>query len=169
MELTLKRGSGRHFPGQNWKTAAEKHWVRQHSHIVPSGRETHVGLRELDGVPHAVFQCLNDEFFAQPVDVCEKPIPEDPMEVVFEYEKTEEAEEEAEKPKKKTEGLKTSKVMTFSGKNWKLAAEKKWKSSTGFIGSGEELGTKVGEKTFGATVYDIHKSSSGFVAVKQGE
>ncbi len=170
MELTLKRGSGRHFPGQNWKTASDKNWLRQYDHIVPSGRETLVGNRDFDGIPHAVFQCLNDEFFAQPVSVCELPVPEDPLEVLYEYEKPAATEKEpAPKKTSTSSSIKGEKIKVFSGKNWKLAAEKKWKSATSFIGSGEELGTKVGEKTFGVTVYDIHKASSGFVAVKQGE
>src|SRR5512135_678961 len=160
MELTLKRGSGLTFDGTNWNLAAENKWQIQEL-LVPNGREKFLGKRSFGGVEHAVFQCLNDDFFAQPVSICELPIPEDPMEVLY----TLEAPIPEEKPRTSKKTVQGSKILTFAGKNWKLAADSKWKSSTSF--GSYETNEKVGEKTVGQTTYDVYKASNGFVAVKQ--
>jgi hypothetical protein len=79
--LTLKRGRGKVFPGANWKLVGDAGWA-EHRLYVPSRREPLVGTRLIDGVEHAVFRCLDDEYMAQPVEVCRLPDPEDPTEVV---------------------------------------------------------------------------------------
>jgi hypothetical protein len=162
MELTLKRGSGLMFDGTNWNLAAENKW-RVQVLLVPNGKEKFLGMKTFGGVEHAVFQCLNDEFFAQPKTICKLPVPEDPAEVLYSLEPP--AEEE--KPKARTKTVQGTKILTFAGKNWKLAADAKWKSSTSF--STYETSEKVGEKTIGQTTYDVYKASSGFIAVKQDE
>lgn len=159
-ELILKRGSGRNFDGENWKLAAEKKWEVQELY-VPNGKEQYMGNRAFDAVEHAVFRCLNDEFFAQPVHICELPKPEDPMEVIYSLD----APEIIEKATPSKAVIQGTKVLTFMGKNWKLAAEKKWKSTSTF--SNQDNASKVGEKTIGQTVYDVFRTSGGFVAVKQ--
>jgi hypothetical protein len=163
MELTLKRGSGLTFDGTNWNLVSEKKWGVQVL-LVPNGKEKYMGNRTFGGVEHAVFQCLNDEYFAQPVSVCKLPKPDDPGEVVYTLEPPP---PEVEKPRssKVTQGVK---VLQFAGKNWKLAADKKWKSTTSF--STFEESTKVGEKTIGQTVFDVYKASNtSFFAVKREE
>ena len=83
------------------------------------------------------------------------------MEVVYELE----APAVEEKPKTSKKTIQGTKMLTFTGKNWKLAADSKWKSTTTF--STYEATGKVGEKTIGQTVYDVYRTSSGFVAIKQ--
>ncbi len=79
--MTLKRGRGLCFGGENWKLAGEDKW-REHRLYVPNGRERLYGTRTLRGREHAVFRCLDDEFLAQPSEICELPDPGDPMEVL---------------------------------------------------------------------------------------
>jgi hypothetical protein len=160
--LSLKRGSGWVFGGENWKLASDKLW-EVHPLLIPNGREEHVGSRVVHSHQVEVFRLLNDEFFAQPKTICELPVPEDPAEVLYSLEPP--AEEE--KPKARTKTVQGTKILTFAGKNWKLAADAKWKSSTSF--STYETSEKVGEKTIGQTTYDVYKASSGFIAVKQDE
>jgi hypothetical protein len=160
MELTLKRGSGLTFEGTNWNLTSEKKWMVQVL-LVPNGKEKYMGNRTFGGVEHAVFQCLNDDYFAQPVSICKLPVPKDPMEVLYLLD----APAPEEKPRPKTKTVQGTKILTFSGKNWKLAADSKWKSSTSF--STHETSEKVGEKTIGQTTYGVYKVSTGFVAVKQ--
>lgn len=165
MKLTLKRGSGRHFDGQNWKLVADQKWGIQVL-FVPHAleKEKYVGNRMIDGVEHAVYQCLNDEFFAQPVSICELPKPDDMTEPMY----TLELPVVEEKPRTASKNTQGFKVLTFTGKNWKLAADKKWKSTTSF--STFEESAKVGEKTIGQTVFDVYRASNdSFFAVKRGE
>jgi hypothetical protein len=162
--LCLKRGSGWTFDGANWNLASEKLWGI-HQLLVPNGKEEHVGMRDLHGLHVAVFKLLNDGFFAQPLNICKLPIPKDPLEILYSLEPPAEAEEE--KPRSKTKTIQGTKILTFSGKNWKLAADNKWKSTTAF--STFETNEKVGEKTIGQTAYYIHKVSSGFIAVKRDD
>jgi hypothetical protein len=168
MKLTLKRGSGRHFDGQNWKLAGDKQWVVQPL-FVPHAleKEKHVGNRMIDGVEHAVYLCLNDEFFAQPVSICELPKPADMTEVMYSLE----VPVVEEKPRSAQKGTQGFKVLTFVGKNWKLAGDKAWKTSTAFSKPGDK-GSRytekelVGERKIGSQYYEVYSSSSGFVAFK---
>jgi hypothetical protein len=80
-ELRLKRGFGMVFRGENWRLAGDARWER-HPMYVPNGREPLAGTRQIGGVEHAVFRCLDDDFLAQPVAVCELPVPEDPLEIL---------------------------------------------------------------------------------------
>ena len=164
MNLKLKRGSGRKFDGSNWKLASDKKWEVQ-TLFVPHAleKEKYVGNRSIDGVEHAVFLCLNDEFFAQPVSICELPKSENVEEIFYTLEAPVE-DEKAHSTAKNTQGVK---ILQFAGKNWKLAADKKWKSTTSFLTYEES--DKVGEKVIGQTTYDIYRGSSGFVAVKREE
>ena len=165
MALTLKRGSGRTFDGANWKLVADKKWEVNVLHIPHAlEKEKHVGNRMIDGVDHAVFQCLDDQFFAQPVSICELPKPSDPIEVVYSLEApTPEEKPRTNKSKEVTHGVK---VLQFSGKNWKLAADRKWKSTTSF--TTYDAKDIVGEKTIGQTVFDVYKASAdSFFAVKR--
>lgn len=82
-DLKLKRGYGRSFEGENWKLAKDDKWSH-HRLYIPYGEEPFHGTRMIDGVEHAVFRCRNDDFFAQPVEICALPVPEDPMEVLYE-------------------------------------------------------------------------------------
>ncbi len=81
MNLTLKRGFGRIFAGENWRLAGERKWTRT-PRFVPTGNEPFQGTRLLDGAEHAVFRCSDDDFLAQLVSVCELPVPEDGLEVL---------------------------------------------------------------------------------------
>lgn len=81
MKLTLKRGRGRVFPGSNWKLAGDERWAEHHLY-VPNGMEKIVGSRPIGGVEHAVFRCLDDEYMAQPFEVCQLPDPKDWTEVL---------------------------------------------------------------------------------------
>lgn len=81
MELTLKRGRGLVFPGSNWKLVGDERWT-EHPMYVPNGREALVGTRLIGGVEHAVFRCLDDEYMAQPFEVCQLPVPKDWNEVL---------------------------------------------------------------------------------------
>jgi hypothetical protein len=164
MELSLKRGSGLVFDGENWQTVSEKRWHWQPIY-VPSQREVFVGRRQLAGQEFAVFRCLDDEFLAQPVNICELPIPEDPVEVVFEHEPEEEPMAPNEKKSSKSVQI-DSKSLQFEGKNWKLAADKKWKPINGFV---PQLGEKVGNKTIGKIPYTVHKGPLGFIAIREEE
>ena len=83
MPLTLKRGYGRCFNGENWKSVKDSKWVH-HRVYVPYGEEPLHGTRLIDGVEHAVFRCRNDDFFAQPVALCELPPATDPMRIYAE-------------------------------------------------------------------------------------
>lgn len=159
LTLTLKRGSGLTFNGTNWNLVAEKKWT-VHVLLVPNGKEKFMGKRMFGGVEHAVFQCLNDEFFAQPVSICELPKPADPGEVVYSLE----APEVVEEKRSPTKSTVAEKILTFTGKNWKLAADKKWKSSASFPTYDPK--DKVGQKKIGSTAYFIYKISGGFVAVE---
>ena len=167
MKLTLKRGSGRTFDGENWKLVADGKWGVQILYVPHAlEKEQHVGNRMIDGVDHAVFRCLNDEFFAQPVSVCEKPR-NGSEEVVYELE----ASAAEEKPRPASKGTQGFKVLTFSGKNWKLAGEKSWKTSTAFSQPGDkdcrytekEL---VGERKIGNQMYEVFSSPPGFIAFR---
>lgn len=80
-DMCLKRGWGLVFSGYNWDTSPESRW-EFHRMFVPSGREPMVGTRRINGEEHAVFQCLDDDFFAQPVALCRAAPPLDPCEVV---------------------------------------------------------------------------------------
>lgn len=115
----------------------------------------------IDGVLHTVFKCLDDTLFAQPKDVCEKPVPEDPMEVIYELD-TPDTEVE-EQPKKKQIPL--HKMMSFHGTNWKLAKDAKWKQMAGFITLDEK--DHVGERNIGQSLFKVYKTPTGFLAVKQ--
>jgi len=165
MELTLKRGSGLTFDGSNWNLASEKKWQVQVV-FIPNGKEKHMGNRFFGGVEHAVFQCLNEEFFAQPISICKLPISKDPMEVQYSLE----APAEDEKPRPKTKQIVRTKVLSFAGKNWKLAADAKWKSDrrqqTNVFDT-YDAKDKVGEKKIGQITYDVYKVSTGFIAVRQ--
>lgn len=160
MELTLKRGSGLTFDGSNWNLVSENKWQVQ-TLFVPSGKEKHLGNRRFGAVEHAVFQCLNDEFFAQPLDICKLQASEDPLEIQYSLD----APVEEEKPRPKVAKPVSTKVLSFSGKNWKLAADAKWKSSNVFDTYDEK--SRVGDKKIGQTVYDVYKVANGFIAIKQ--
>jgi hypothetical protein len=168
MKLTLKRGSGRHFDGQNWKLVADQKWGVQVL-FVPHAleKEKYVGNRMIDGVEHAVYQCLNDEFFAQPVSICELPKPDDMTEPMY----TLELPVEEEKPRTASKNTQGFKVLTFSGKNWKLAGDKAWKTSTAFSKPGDKDSRYtekelVGERKIGSQMYEIYSSPPGFIAFK---
>jgi len=79
--VTLKRGRGLRFEGENWKLAGEGRWL-EHRLYVPNGNEPLMGSRVLRGKEHTVFRCLDDDFFAQPSEICELPDPKDPLEVL---------------------------------------------------------------------------------------
>lgn len=79
--LTLKRGFGRVFGGENWRLAGDSKWA-PHRLYVPSGEEPMAGTRGIDGVAHAVFRCKDGDFFAQPVATCEMLPPDDLLEVL---------------------------------------------------------------------------------------
>ena len=53
------------------------------------------------------------------------------------------------------------KVLTFEGKNWKLASEKKWKEAY-VTGASSDV---VGEATLRGKLHEIRKSESGFIAI----
>jgi hypothetical protein len=161
VELTLKRGSGRSFTGTNWQAISDKKW-EVHALLVPSGKEKLVGCRLIDDVTHSVFLMLNDEYFAQPTNVCELPMPEDPMTEIYSLDVP-----ETEETQSTSKNLQSSKVLVFSGKNWKLSSDKKWKSSTSIVSF--ESKDKVGEKKIGPTMHDIYRTSPGFIAVRQSE
>lgn len=141
---TLKRGSGRLLSGEDWKNSPDEAWHR-HRTYVPNCMEDRLGERLIDGVPHIVFRLLNDELFAQPKYVCEAEhvdtvvpfyvdpeAPEAPTHV-----------EKYDPPTPETSSLSSSGVFQFSGKNWKLSGDKKWKPTTRNVLGLEKAGTKV--------------------------
>ncbi len=162
MALSLKRGSGRVFSGENWKLASESKWEYQKLY-VPNGCEPYVGSRDIDGQEFSVFKCLDDDFFAQPTEICRLPEPKDPMEIVyFSYPQVDKERSKKSLNKKET----TQSGLVFSGKNWKLAGISKWKKSNGIIVSG--LGNPVGIHVINDKNYQVYKSSLGFVAIHDG-
>ncbi len=80
MSLTVKRGKVRLFCGANWKLVKDSGWL-EHKMYVPN-LEIYVGNRAIDGVEHAVFQCKDGDYIAQPVAMCELPRPDDELENV---------------------------------------------------------------------------------------
>ena len=182
MTLTLKRGSGRVFTGSNWKLASDKHWEVQLTFLPgsPRPKEIHQGDRLIDGVMHSVWLCLNDEFFAQPLSICELPIPEDEMEIVYSLappvEEFVEASCDETDPNPEIDGVLTMEnktvetettelveLLRFTGKNWKLTSDKKWKS----VSAGYSVKHLVGEKTINQVAYKIYKVIDGFAAIKE--
>jgi len=164
-KLTLKRGSGLSFDGENWKLASDSKWVKTpqivpHSHRI----EEFMGTRMLLGVEHAVFRMLNDDYFAQPVDICRLPIPEDAMEVLYDV-YIDYVEESHPAPRSK-KAVPTGKFLVFKGANWKLVSDAKWKNNNGLL---PDLGSPVGSKTIGSKDYNIYKSSVGFIAIASDE
>ena len=80
-DLTLKRGCGKTFDGENWKLVGDGKW-KFHPLYIPNGSEPFIGLRQIRGVEHAVFTCLDEDFFAQPVEVCKLPESSDMGEIL---------------------------------------------------------------------------------------
>jgi len=80
-DMKLKRGRGLVFLGENWRLAGENRWA-EHALYVPNGMEKHAGRRDLRGAPHEVFRCLDEDYLAQPSEICALPVPEDPLEVL---------------------------------------------------------------------------------------
>jgi hypothetical protein len=167
--LTLKRGSGWTFSGTNWKSVSDKAWE---IHVLfipgfPPGREKHVGSREINGIPVEVFQCLNDDFFAQPVNICELPIPKDSCSTEIFYSLEAPVQEEKKKMTSSVTSTKNepSTMLTFKGKNWKLASNKKWTKASTLFSIDDSM--KVGSRIIGEHTYLIYKSSPGFIAVRQ--
>ena len=168
MILTLKRGSGRIFTGTNWNLAADRNW-EVHVMFVPGSpapKEKYMGNRDIDGIPHCVFQLLDDDFFAQPIEICELPISEDDEEVLYELEAPP-PEEKSKTVKVSKSAVQSAKMLMFSGKNWKLTSDRKWKSVSSFAIL--DVANKVGEKKIGQGTYDIFKTPEGFAASRQGE
>jgi len=168
MSLTLKRGSGRTFNGSNWQSVSDKTWEVQVLFIPgsPAPKEEYLGNRLIDGTDFAVFKCLNDDFMAQPVSICELPLPKDQYSTSVFYSLEAPVPEER-KMTNSNNSVQSTKVLMFSGKNWKLASDKKWKSSSSF--ATHDAGNKVGEKTIGTVLHDIFRVPDGFAAIKQGE
>ena len=166
MPLTLKRGSGLTFRGTNWKSVSDSAWEVQVLFIpgYPPPKEAYQGNRLINGVEHAVFQCLNDDFLAQPVNICELPPPKDQYSTETFYSLEAPIPEER---KKMTNSVTSTKVLQFAGKNWKLASDKKWKPVSSF--ATYEASAKVGSKEIKTVSYDIYRTPEGFAAVKQGE
>lgn len=161
-DLKLKRGSGKTFEGQNWQSVKEDKW-EQHMMYVPSGQEKYMGSREIDGTTHAVFQCLDDSFLAQPVSICELPTSEDPLKVIYQVQASVKTPEETVRPND-IQPAKTDGTLVFIGKNWKLSSDKKWKKLSGFVPPTSGL---MGKKTINNVEYEIHRTDSGFLAVKE--
>lgn len=159
MKLSLKRGSGRVFSGDNWKLVSDSKWEYQKLY-VPNGYEPYVGSRVIDGQEFSIFKCLDDDFFAQPIQICSLPEPKDPMEIVyFNY-------PQIERPMKSSNKKETIQSgLIFAGKNWKLAGTSKWKKHNGIIVSG--LGGSIGTHIINNKNYQIYKSSLGFVAIHE--
>lgn len=139
---TLKRGSGRLLSGEDWKNSPDSAWYR-HRVYVPNCMEDRLGERMLDGVPHIVFRLLDEDLFAQPKYVCEaehvdntEPFYVDP-EAPAQYHvvRYESPPVEASAP--------TSGTFQFSGKNWKLSGDKKWKPTTRNTLGLEKVGSKL--------------------------
>ena len=173
MELNLKRGRGLSFEGVNWKSSGDSYWSET-KHVLPNGEEQILGSRSIRGVDHTIFLCKNDTFFAQPTSICLLPKSNDPMEIQSpDMENSEEDEMTSTTKTTKTTPVKTpakdikqvEKILTFLGKNWKLASDKKWKEVTGF--SQSDLGESVGTKTINKVDCDIYKASTGFIAIRK--
>lgn len=161
--LTLKRGSGKSFEGKNWQLAGDNSWD-YHYLYIPNGMEKFFGLREIEKTQYAIFMCLDDTFFAQPVSICELPIPDDCMTVVYLVEKPIEVNLESKKPEKSVmKSHASSNIMEFSGKNWKLAGNSKWKKFSGFI---QNLESSLGERKIGSHSYKIHRFGGVFLAIR---
>jgi hypothetical protein len=76
--MTLKRGCGLTFTGENWKLAGDTKWERAPLYIPnASHQEQFMGTRLIKNKTYAVFKCLNDDFLAQPVNICELPVSKD--------------------------------------------------------------------------------------------
>ncbi len=157
--MELKRGGGWSSGIENWQSLSG--W-RLHQTYIPNGMEVHMGMMELGGETHQVYRCLDDTFFAQPTRVCELPHVKNPMTVVYEVKMSNNEVEDTTETHIApafTEG-----VLTFAGKNWKLASDKKWKKVSGFLS--EEKTPSLGTKQIGQFQYEIHKTSGGFLAFR---
>lgn len=158
MTPTLKRGHGLSFYGTNWKLASDHKW--ESGPHVPYYGEPLVGERFLNGVKHLVFQCKDDSFLAQPEDICNLPIPSDPMEVISPPPDQLESEEKSIIKKQKSQAVKQA--LVFVGKNWKLASDRKWSNTNGFV-SGDPIGSRMIKDN----EYDVYKNGDGFIAIKR--
>jgi hypothetical protein len=173
-DLKLKRGCGLSFDGTNWNLAGDNKWKDcpaldrdgNQASYVPSGNEPFMGLKTIRGIPCAVFQCFNDDFIAQPVRICELPIPEDPMEILCTLEDLGKKSQEKQERKTATPVTMLG-CLSFNGTNWRLAGDKKWRNMSGLVP--RDLGKTLGEREIGRSVYDVYKGPAGFIAVRRDD
>ncbi len=153
---TVKRGEGLSCNGKAYDHPKSE-WVFWPIY-VPNGCEVYLGEKEFLGELFGVFQCLDDSFYAQPVDILKLPIPKDPMKEVSilpkQYRQYSESFNQGE-----------ALMLTFKGTNWKLVGDKKWKeiSLDVNLSSLELLGTK----TIKGEEHNIYRHDSSFLAVKK--
>lgn len=155
MSPTLKRGVGLSYYGKDWEKSNDSKW--ELSPYVPWYGEPLIGRRYINETECMVFKCRDDSYFAQPVHICEMPIPDDVMTVFDTFSEETEKSNQVEKAKKNS----PVKALAFQGKNWKLASDRKWVESLVFT-SGES----VGKRTIFGSQYEVYKTGSGFAAVK---
>lgn len=167
--LTPKRGCGLLFSGTNWNSASDVRW-QDHLVWAPGGSEKLVGTRIIREIEVAVFQCLDDDFMAQPTAICKLPLPEDAMEILClpEHLKIEiPADDTEDKPKKRSKKpapMKQSGILCFRGTNWRLAGTDKWRPLNGPTPSYDK---PVGSRIIGNFTYDIYSWLDGFMAIRQ--
>lgn len=152
---SLKRGESLECDHKDWRSPKAEWYFKPV--YVPNYMERFCGIKTFFGRPYGVFQAMDDGFLAQDMDVIMAKRPTNPMAIVSILPK------EAHKmtDEQPTPGLKEA--LKFSGTNWKLCGDKKWKAA------GEIEITdlkKVGQKQIKTVLHDIYQGPDCFFAVQ---
>lgn len=153
---TLKRGEGLSCESnKDWRDPKTS-WYFWPVY-VPNGMEKFCGVKTFHGRPYGVFQCMDDSYYAQEIDVLLLPVPHDPMRIVSILTKEARAMTDQSGSNLEVQGL------VFKGTNWKLAGDKKWKpAGVSVVGL-----KKVGSRVVRDQTVDVYDGSGCFFAVKQ--
>lgn len=76
--MRLKRAPIKVFRGENWKLASDRRWEEGDFDYVPNYHEALKGFRQIGGVEHAVFHLMSGDYGAQPRELCEAVLPDEP-------------------------------------------------------------------------------------------
>lgn len=152
----LKRGEGLSCHDKAWDLPSSN-WEFWPTYL-PNYMEEYLGEKEFLNVRFGVYRCMDDSFYAQPVDILSAPKCRDPMKIVSILPK-----QFRQYNSQNFSGIQEDRDMLyFKGTNWKLVGDKKWKPYTG----DQDIASapRVGEKTINGIVHEIRALTEGFVA-----
>jgi hypothetical protein len=153
-KYSLKRGEGLSCSDKAWDLPTSN-WIYWPTY-VPNGYESFLGLKKFKGLEFGVFQCMDDSFYAQPVEILQQATPRDPMKVVSLLPKEYKAMSE-------TNDSASVDVLKFKGKNWKLAGDKKWKPFSVPIEIVKD--GSLGSRSIKGKEHKIFAFAEGFIAL----